>query len=584
VSADTPGKDAKARAAASQDSRLQEARNKAATAAAGVQSAAGRARRAQAELEFKEETVDLFFTKDFHSAQEAIMRDRTLTPFDRVMAWLKRYSWGEQSLWAIGKDGHPRIQADCAAELGLTKSVVSRTIAFMQARGYVENRPKMLWLVIAPVLGPNPPLDEKSPEWTTFLEDWKVANSSNFAELEVARATVDKIRKIIRSDYKIWKKSQAVGTNAPATLLETAVEQSEDPASPQILSPLEADLLRRQSKPAQTVPVEEGMHVKVHLAAQAYLFAELRRMQRDFKNTSFADTPIDSESLEHQTLVNLILDALRSPEEEHLVGFIVYVETKFKGIAMRGRHGKTRAPGDETGPDTLGLLVNWARDYARAQLGPVEPAQAAVYSDEDYVRGYLHNALGEPLPTDSSAPGKLLASARKLGFTTRLLCLWVEDFAAAKRAKRYPIDSAALFLHAIETGLPEWARKNATVVEGELREEERARTREFDERRQELWTFVEKLLEGLLHGHGTLSIENDVDLEGIARLAKALDGRNIQEFEVKVVSDLKPMTNRARDALLEKFDGAKESVWLAFLLQEAAEFIGKKTKRGAVHA
>src|ERR1022692_3499921 len=146
--------------------------------------------------DFEEATRDLKFTKDFNRALEATMRDRLATIGERVMAWCKRRSWGNYSLYCVKDNSEPAFQVDCAAELGVDKRRVSETMRYYAARGYLEIRgpAKLLYPVISPrIVGPSDP-EEKSEEYRTFLDF-----------CEVARSTVKHIREVQRSDYKQWR-------------------------------------------------------------------------------------------------------------------------------------------------------------------------------------------------------------------------------------------------------------------------------------------------------------------------------------------------------------------------------------------
>jgi TolA-binding protein len=75
------------------------ARERAAAASITLAVAQARDRRAAAAASYEEQTKGLLFTKDFGTALEAIMRDELATVGQRFLAWLKRYSWGEYSLY-----------------------------------------------------------------------------------------------------------------------------------------------------------------------------------------------------------------------------------------------------------------------------------------------------------------------------------------------------------------------------------------------------------------------------------------------------------------------------------------------------
>jgi len=313
--------------------------------------------------EYETKTKGLIFTKDFQSRQEALMHDPLATVGERVMAWILRRSWGEYVLYAMREDGEPAYQRDCARELKLDKVRVSRAVAYYQQRGYLEDRPKLLYPVISPVLTAPDPKDKKLQEYATFLEDWKVANSSNFEALEVARSTIEEIRKVILSDYKKWKEQKR---KADATLLETAKSNSET-GSRAAVSPLEASNLRHKQAPAENRPVEDGVQSKTH--ARALLFSEIQRMQKQYPDSAFGKPMIHPENRGDEALVDRILQELGSYNDECLIGYLVLVASKFKGIGMAGRPKTPRVPGSATGPHSLGLLVEWAKDYARMARG-----------------------------------------------------------------------------------------------------------------------------------------------------------------------------------------------------------------------
>jgi len=149
--------------------------------------------------EFEEATRELKFTKDFNPALEAIMHDPLASIGERVLAWIKRQAWGNFHLDCVKDNGEPAFQVDCAAGLGVDKRRVCGAMKHLVARGYVEMRgtAKQLFPVIRPRSdGPPPDPGEKSGEYRTFLENWKVAHSTDFSELEVARSTVARIRKV----------------------------------------------------------------------------------------------------------------------------------------------------------------------------------------------------------------------------------------------------------------------------------------------------------------------------------------------------------------------------------------------------
>jgi len=341
------------------ESKATTAKQRAAQAAVAAATAQARERRAKARADYDELTQELLFVKEFHSHNLAIMQDPFEVIATRVLTWARRYAWGEYSLFAIAVDGQPKYQVDCCRELGLKPRTVSKAVKYLQQRGYLEDQPKLIIPVIAPVLsGPAPEADAKSPEWGAFLALWEVAHSTEFEQLEVARATVNQIRKVRLSEYKKWREQE---TKARASLLEIARQQPDHGDGSKLLSPYEENLRRLKAK-AQNRPVEEGMQSE----ARKILFAEIEHMQLAYPKSEFANPPIDPQNPDHQNLVNLLLKKLGTYNSDYLVGFVVWVAAAFKGIG-RDEKGlrKKRPPGSESGPKTLGLLVNWAEDYVQ---------------------------------------------------------------------------------------------------------------------------------------------------------------------------------------------------------------------------
>jgi hypothetical protein len=362
------------------------ARDRAAAASVTLAVAQARDRRAAAAAEYEKETSGLLFTKDFNTDMEATMRDRLNGNGERYLAWLKRYSWGEYSTFAIGVDGWPKTQQDAANELGMKKQVVSNLVIYYEARGYLRREGKKMYPVIAPQL--SSPLEKvtRSHDKLTFrefLESWKVTHSHDFSELEVARSTVLKIRKAMLCDYK---KSRHQATNAPASLLEIAREEPGDSQAGSVSStPFEENNRRRgatantgEADGRTTQPKNGSVGGGVQsngrksstssevTQAREYLFSEISRMQNAYPSSAFSATPIDRNDPEHQRLINLILKKLGGTDEENLVGFVVWVAANFKGLGFNARK---RAPGTRSGPESLGLLVPWAEDYAAVAGG-----------------------------------------------------------------------------------------------------------------------------------------------------------------------------------------------------------------------
>ena len=101
--------------------------DRAAAAALSKELAAARERRAQAEIEYNLDTENLFFTKDFNTALEAIMRDVLASPAQRILAYAKPGLVGRVAKWAIGVDqAHPRSSRSAAKRPRAQRSGSSR--------------------------------------------------------------------------------------------------------------------------------------------------------------------------------------------------------------------------------------------------------------------------------------------------------------------------------------------------------------------------------------------------------------------------------------------------------------------------
>lgn len=80
----------------------------------------------------------LSYTIDFNDSINALICDPEVSPFVRVLAWMKHGAWGNYSPFVTDKIGgtHPRTWADCARDTGLSKQRVSEVSAFYLAHGY----------------------------------------------------------------------------------------------------------------------------------------------------------------------------------------------------------------------------------------------------------------------------------------------------------------------------------------------------------------------------------------------------------------------------------------------------------------
>jgi hypothetical protein len=186
--------------------------------------------------EYESKTKGLSFTKDFQTRQEALMHDRMATVGERVMAWILRRSWGEFRLYAVREDGEPAYQRDCVRELRISKKSVSSAVSYFQKRGYLEDRPKMLYPVISPSLSGIPPLKVTyCQDFLQFIEEWKVTYCQDFLEEQVLERRLKEIRKV---RFCLYKKSRKAATTKGSILIEEKKQilERETPPPPPPLS------------------------------------------------------------------------------------------------------------------------------------------------------------------------------------------------------------------------------------------------------------------------------------------------------------------------------------------------------------
>lgn len=201
----------------------------------------GNGRTTTARAEYEAATKDLRFSKDFFPALEAIINDPLETIGTRVLAWYKRRSWGNFSLYAINDDGSDAQQSDCALALCTRKQYVSRTINYYVKRGYLYREGKKVYPSLSPSLGPKPEKVTRSCDFLEFYEEWKVTHSSDFRDLEVARSTVERIRKVILSGYRESRRARTNGGPSLNENIESPEREDSQSVSPLSVNEQETD-------------------------------------------------------------------------------------------------------------------------------------------------------------------------------------------------------------------------------------------------------------------------------------------------------------------------------------------------------
>lgn len=167
--------------------------------------------------EFHERHGRRAFTPDFNSSLETLMKDPSATAGERVLAWAKRYAWGNYSDFAVDEEGKPQGQVDCASQIGIDKRQVNNAVRFWENRGYLRTEGRLIY----PVDSPQPPnrskvtdvYDFPSPSFRLFIETWSTAHPDEYEEFERACATAKRIRLQLIQQYRLMRKSQTSSTN-----------------------------------------------------------------------------------------------------------------------------------------------------------------------------------------------------------------------------------------------------------------------------------------------------------------------------------------------------------------------------------
>ena len=194
------------------------------------------------------------YAPDYLDNLLTVMADPGGCTHHRVLAWAIYRAPGNQNEFAIylGTDREGRSeeillsQTDCALDLAwleagyppewldaprpvwqaevarrgvqpLDKSVISRAVAYNRNRGTMAPRDGQK---LVPAVATDPAKvarsrelfrshKDRSAEFSAFMERWKVAHSRESEELEGARSTVERIRKLALSDYRKEKRSVA---------------------------------------------------------------------------------------------------------------------------------------------------------------------------------------------------------------------------------------------------------------------------------------------------------------------------------------------------------------------------------------
>jgi hypothetical protein len=115
-----------------------------------------------------------------------------------------------------------------------------------------------------------------------------------------------------------------------------------------------------QISPTPTLPVEEDGESRID-----QLFEAVTRMQAAYPRTEFGSQPISRDNSGDRKFLRMLEGALQGSE---VLGFELHVAAQFKGLGRDALANlPPRSPDRPRGPRSLGLLIEWAKDYARGR-------------------------------------------------------------------------------------------------------------------------------------------------------------------------------------------------------------------------
>lgn len=164
------------------------------------------------------DSIQLPFTKFFNPAAERFIADKENPAVNRVYAWIKRKAWGNRSPHCVKSlnDRTALLQRDCAADLDLNKATVSKAIAKLERRGYLDlDSPYLTPLMNPESPGATDPIDDND-SFQEFVDgDFKVSNPETWGEMKTVDAEIKSLlarqkalRKFARDEYRKLPKRQ----------------------------------------------------------------------------------------------------------------------------------------------------------------------------------------------------------------------------------------------------------------------------------------------------------------------------------------------------------------------------------------
>lgn len=160
------------------------------------------------------------YTAVFNSHLDALIAEKVAVPLEwRLLAWIWRKSWGNNSECAVDKIGGKALgQNDAAEAFGVRKQRISECVAILRELNFLLcNHRYELYPVVDPTTQkrikgePESGAQRTHRPFFAFLEDWKVRSTADFEAFESARAEYERVREVRWQAYQEWRRGRTPG-------------------------------------------------------------------------------------------------------------------------------------------------------------------------------------------------------------------------------------------------------------------------------------------------------------------------------------------------------------------------------------
>lgn len=167
----------------------------------------------------------LKFVIVFNASMEFFIGCREVPLMWRILAWIWRYSWGNNSDHCVDKIGGTAIgQQACAGAFQVDKRRINQCVGELRVLNFVHVKTGHR---LKPVDDPGNVLAESpAPNgvlqglFGAFCEEWQAEYQADFHELASAEATVARIKKVRLALFKQWKREKTSAIAMPSCVLK----------------------------------------------------------------------------------------------------------------------------------------------------------------------------------------------------------------------------------------------------------------------------------------------------------------------------------------------------------------------------